>query len=234
MISLAAAVPMVSTGLAFVTKDPPTTFSQRLWSGLNSSFFLAILGAVVLAALTNWYAVRQAADSDRQTRRAELAKLIVELDLRVARLNIALNQVVAAHRSAAILNTTGKRAIAIVDGNPLTVTSNPEFRNEHLVSLLSRAEFAAGVPLSDKSDFVAFSDLPQCTAARQLKFVYDRVQPLVHSLETHFADGSLPATGSGQDIYEAAVYADVEKLAEKEAKPYNILGKTSGEASLAC
>ena len=215
------------------------SIGRVIWAALNSAVFIAVLGALVLAALTNWYAIRQADDSDRQARRAELTKLIVELDLRVARLKVASDQASAAAKGLSqALATAGSRGIAIVDGDPRTVTSNPEFRNEHLVSLLSRAEFVAGLKPADKEDLLTFTDLDHCSAARQLGYVYARVHPLEYFLQKSLSEGSLPqALGSDETAFQSEVYANIAAQTEASAKPLNILvggGRSLRDFSVLC
>ena len=206
-------------------RNPLALFAQRVWAVINSALFIAVMASAVLAALTNWYALRQSSDSDRQLRRAELVKLLVELDLRIARLKIAADQTtINVAPAAEVLKTVGNRSIAIVDGDLLTVTSNPAFRNEHLVSLLSRAEFDAGVALTDKNYLITFTDLNKCAAARQVKYVYGRLKPLVFFLESRLADGSIPQTlGSRDNLYQSEVYSEVSAQVKAAEEKYDAL-----------
>lgn len=196
------------------------------WKFLNSTIFIALLGAVAANLLTDHYATIHAEASDHAARRAQLSELVVELKLRLARLKVIREQWDGrAKLSDAELRNDGARAIAIVEGNEHTVTSNPEFRNEHMVSVLSRAEFAAGLDPSDKDFLLTFTDLFDCGAAAQVGYTHARLLYLVSFLDAALRDGNLPfhSARTAADTREAQVYNSVGDLSRSRAASLDVL-----------
>jgi hypothetical protein len=201
-------------------------FSGPIWTGLNSNFAIAVIGSSVAAILTASYADQTASSADLATRRAELTKLVVELDLRLNRLRIVGDQWNdRAHLPAAGLNNDGARAVAIVGGSNGTVTSATEFQNEHIASIISRAETDAGVQLTDKQYLFTFTDLENCAALSQTNYLLARIAPLVSFMKQTLASRDIPIPGAaaGPDNYQYKVYAATANLSQTKAEPLDIL-----------
>jgi hypothetical protein len=153
----------------------------------------------------------------------------VELDLRNARLKVIRDKWDdRKDLSADQLRNVGARAVAIVDGNENTVTSTAEFKNEHIVSVLSRAEAEAGLPLTDKAYLLTFTDLVDCAAAAQVKYVSGRLDPLIFYLKKGVAEGELPVPERKVDptSYASTVYTDTSKQSAQKAEPMDALSST--------
>jgi hypothetical protein len=183
---------------------------RAFWAFLNSGLFIAILSSIAVAVLTQCYAASQSRDAELSTRRTELSQLIVELDLRVARLGVISKQASQPKDfTVAQLSDIGHRAKAIVAGDSQTVTSDPAFHNFHMVTLLSRAETAAGLSLTNKQYLLSFTDYTDMVALHNSTMLYERLYPLVSYLEKHLASGDLPAVSSDPEkqAYQSDIYA---------------------------
>jgi hypothetical protein len=206
------------------------TFLHWVWRAANSALFISVMGSLLLAGLTDIYSTRQADSADLAVRRADLSKLVVELNLRLARLHLAAAQLQAKPPPPAdALERDGARTIAIVDGDQATVTSDPAFREEHLVSVLSRAELDAGVALTDKAYLLTFTDLVNCAALEQTPYVVARIQPLAYFLQTRLATGEIPISASrlGSKTYTAQVYAALAAQSAQAAQARDSLSPTA-------
>jgi hypothetical protein len=203
-----------------------SAWSGRIWAFFNSGFAIAVIGAGVAAILTALYTDRTANEADLASRRAELAKLVVELDLRLSRLRIVADQWNdRAHLPSLGLNNDGGRAVAIVGGSNGTITSETEFQNEHIASIISQAETDAGLPLTDKQYLFTFTDLENCAALAQTGYVLARIAPLVGYLKQAFVSRDIPIPGAaaGPDDYQYKVYAATAYLSQTKAEPLDVL-----------
>jgi hypothetical protein len=175
------------------TRTPRQRFLAQLWTGLNSALLITLISAVTAALLTHWFADREAENTDMAARRAELSRDLVEIQLRMARLIVIEGQ--GADRKAfmsAAMTRIGKRAVAIVSADAATVTSDPSFKNVHLVTVLGRAETAAGLNLSDKSYLLNFTDRDPAAAVALTPNVVCRLNELVFYLTKRFQSGEFP------------------------------------------
>jgi hypothetical protein len=197
------------------SETPPTDITPRgkflaaTWKGLNSALLITLISALTAALLTHWFADRQADSADMAARRAELSRDLVELELRTARLNVIAAQ--GADRKAfttAEMTRIGERAKAIVSADSQTVTSDPSFKDVHLVTVLGRAETAAGVDLSDKGFLLDFTDRDPGAAVALTPNILCRTNLLVSYLKSHFQSGAfpLPLGDTKGRSYESSVY----------------------------
>jgi hypothetical protein len=206
---------------------------HRLWRTINSNFAIAVVGAVTAAVLANQYAVHQADMAQLAARRADLNEVMVELDMRAARLQIVSDQSNDRKNTPlALLEHDGARAMAIVKGDADTVTSLSEFKGDHLTALLSRAEFDAGLGQTDKSYLLTYTDLTDCAALQQTKFILQQIQPLIYYLKTRFQDGELPVLpSSGLKTNDPVTfYAELAKASQNAAASSDIISKSRGGA----
>lgn len=190
---------------------------------------IAIVGAFVATMLTDRYSAQVANNTDLASRRAELEKLVVELDLRVKRLEVIRGQSAdSQHLTAANLSNDGARAIAIVAGNSDTVTSTSEFKNEHVASILSRAESDAGVDLTDKAYLLYFTDLVNCSALEQTAYVVERLTPLVSYFEKYLIDREIPVPRGvqGASNVQNETYAAVDASSANKSEILNVLSSS--------
>jgi hypothetical protein len=198
------------------TQTPRQRFLGRLWTGLNSAVLITLISAVTAALLTHWFSDREAENTDMATRRAELSQDLVELELRTARLNVIQAQ--GGDRRAftpADLARIGARAKAIVSADAKTVTSDPSFKDIHLVTVLGRAETAAGLDLSDKSFLLDFTDRTDDAALALTPYILCRTNQLVFYLKEHFQSGDLPLSVANrkQRDYDSSVYRLIDASA---------------------
>jgi hypothetical protein len=204
---------------------------KGVWSLLNSTITVAIVGGVLAAALTHWYSRLEASAADLASRRNELRKIVVELDYRLMRLKLVGEQWDArAQLPKDVLTRAGERAIAIISGDNDTSTTAAEFKGSSVISLLSSAESDAGVPWTDKDFVLTYSDLINCAAATQANYVYMRLSPELEYLKQELAGGRLPIAlndrASGD--YEAALYSKVLSLSTQNAAKFDALGAPQG------
>jgi hypothetical protein len=196
-------------------------FLRRLWTALNSALLITLISAVTAALLTHWFSDREAENSDLAARRAELSRDLVELELRTARLNVIQAQ--GGDRRAftpADLARIGARAKAIVSADAKTVTSDPSFKDIHLVTVLGRAETAAGLNLSDKSFLLDFTDRTDDAALALTPYILCRTNQLVFYLKEHFQSGDFPLSVSDrkQRDYDSSVYSLIDGSTSCAAK----------------
>ena len=192
-----------------IEATPRQRFLRRVWTFFNSALFITLFSALIAALLSHAFSDRQAESEDLAARRAELSRDLVELDLRTARLNVIQAQ--WGDRAAftpAEISRIGERAKAIVSAAGQTVTSDPSFRNVHLVTLLGRAETAAGVDLSDKGFLLDFTDRTDDAAVALTPYVLCRTNQLTFYLKAHFQAGEFPlkVADRKQRKYDSSVY----------------------------
>ncbi len=198
-----------------VKKPSHRVWLHGLWKGLNSAVFIASISGIAVALLTQWFAEQQAESEDMAARRTELSRDLVELELRTARLQVI--QLQAADKTALttdVRTRLGERAKAIVAGDARTVTSDPTYKDIHLLTLLGRAETAAGVKLSDKNYLPDFTDRDGADAVARTSYVLCRSYRLVLYLKGHFESGDFPlqvADADGRQYY-STVYAQLDSL----------------------
>lgn len=200
---------MTSSETAVVEATPRQRRLGRLWTFLNSALFITLISALTAALLSHGFADRQAESEDMAARRAELSRDLVELDLRTARLNVIQAQWGdRAALNAAELSRIGERAKAIVSVEGQTVMSDPSFRNVHLVTLLGRAETAAGVDFSDKGFLLDFTDRTDDAAVALTPYIMCRTNQLTFYLKAHFQAGDFPLKVSDRKgrKYDSSVY----------------------------
>ena len=123
-----------------------------VWKGLNSPFVLFLLSSVVVTGLTRFYTDRQAAIAAHQETRAQLAKLLLELQYRVSRsyraartLESFLNQMSQPGQYDDRLFQTWMRAAVspIIASNDYQPAS-PEFARVHIAALLQQIDLRSG------------------------------------------------------------------------------------------
>ncbi len=192
-----------------VDETPRQRFLRQVWTFFNSSLFITLFSALVAALIAHAFADRQAQIEDMAARHAELSRDLVELQLRAARLNVIQAQ--GADRSgfsAEELGRIGARAKAIVSADARTVTTDPSFKDIHLVTLLGRAETAAGLQLSNKGFLLDFTDRTDADALALTPYILCRTRILLTFLAEHFQSGDFPlrAADLKARAYDSSVY----------------------------
>jgi hypothetical protein len=183
-----------------------TTFGS-LWKVLNSAIVIAVVSSIAVLFLTKWYEASQARSADLATRRADLERLLVELELRKDRLWVVCEQSLPKFRktfTAQQQANNGERAMAIVSGRSDTVTSDPAYQNFHLATLLSQAELTAGLAppqqaqpdprthQTPQQELMGFTDLTDQEALDRMPAVFDWIRDRIETLQTQLNLGQIP------------------------------------------
>lgn len=133
-----------------------------IWKGLNSPIVLFLLSSVVLTTVTQIYSDRQAAAQAAASNRAEVGRLLLELEFRVTRLRQAglfLRALLEGDMGPAADAVEPMRGsmIKIISTTNGTTGYSPtatEFKDTHLISLMQQIDLKSGT--SDSRRFVSF------------------------------------------------------------------------------
>lgn len=123
-----------------------------LWKALNSPFVLFLMSSVAVTGITKFYTDRQATIAARQETRAQLAKLLLELQYRISRsthaaktLETFLGQLSdSAQYSDGLFQSWMKATVAPIRAAEGYQPASPEFARVHTAALLQQIDLRSG------------------------------------------------------------------------------------------
>lgn len=139
------------TGEAPAKTDRPPT-RDTLWKWLNSPFLLFLLSSVVLTTVTRIYTDRQAKAQAAIANRADVGKLLLELEYRITRLRqsgLVLRDILDGKNGPRAnlggpVHDTMINIVRVANGtngyNPISA----EFKDTHIVSLMQQIDLKSG------------------------------------------------------------------------------------------